>query len=165
MDSTASLRGMKGAIEKMQKGDKAMGKKKFDEAETHYAEALREAPGDYAGLLLMAKCQYRREKFAEMDRYAEEAKAAYPGEAQAHQIGGMAKLFRKRYQEAYDDFTRYGQILPGNPETVFFKGLCLDKMGRTEEAARHYQQYLQQVSRGENARYAARRLREWGYLR
>jgi predicted Zn-dependent protease len=165
LDRTASLRAMGGAIEEMQKGGKAMGKKKYVEAEDHFAAALRVAPRDYAGLVMMAKCQYARERSREMERYAEEAKAAYPAEAQAYNVSGIAKLLNKRYEGAYADFTRYGEILPGNPETIFFKGLALEKMGRREEAARQYGQYLQQVSRGENAQHAARRLREWGYLR
>lgn len=165
MDRTASLRSLGDAIREMQDGTKFMGKKKYAQAESSFAAALKKAPGDYAGLLMMAKCQYALEKFDEMDRYAEEAKAAYPAEAQAYYAGGIAKLRRRRYEAALADFTRYGEILPGNPETVFYKGLSLEKLGRREDAARHYQQYLQQVSRGEKAQYAARRLREWGYLR
>jgi predicted Zn-dependent protease len=165
MDRTASLRAIGTAIEEMQKGGKAMGKKKFGEAEGHFAAALRVAPRDYAGLLMMAKCQYAQEHSREMERYAEEAKAAYPAEAQAYNVSGIAKILNKRYEGAYADFTRYGEILPGNPETIFFKGLSLDKMGRRQEAAGYYRQYLQKVNRGEHAQYAANRLREWGYLR
>jgi tetratricopeptide (TPR) repeat protein len=165
MDNTASLRAMGGAIETLQEGEKALGGKKYGEAERLFAAALKEAPGDYAGLLMMSKCQYALERFSEMDRYAEEAQAVYPAEAQAWNVGGMAKLKRERYEAAYEDFTRYGKILPGNPATVFQKGYALEKMGRQAEAASHYKQYLQKVNRGERAVHANRRLREWGYIR
>jgi predicted Zn-dependent protease len=165
MDNTASLRAMRGAIDKMQKGHKAMAKKKYTEAKGFFASALLEAPRDYAGLLMMAKCRFALEDFGEADRYAGEAQAVYPTEAQAYHVGGLARLRRGRYEAAYADFTRYGELLPGNPETVFYRGLAKEKMGRREDAARHYNQYLRQVGGGEKARYAAQRLREWGYIR
>jgi predicted Zn-dependent protease len=163
LDNTASLRTMSGVIEELQKGEKAMGGKKYGEAEGHYSRALKGAPGDYAGLLMMSKCQFVLERFGEMDRYAEEAQAVYPTEAQAYNVGGRAKMERKKFEAAYADYSRYGELLPGNPETIFYKGYCLENMGRREEAAGQYRQYLQRVNRGQNAQHAVRRLREWGY--
>jgi predicted Zn-dependent protease len=165
MDNTVSLRAQGGAIEALQEGEKAMGGKKYGEAESLFAAALKEAPGDYAGLLMMSKCQYAQQRFTEMDRYAEKAQAVYPAEAQAWNVGGMAKIGRKKYEAAYDDFSRYGEILPGNPATLFQKGYALEMMGRQAEAASHYKQYLQKVNRGKWAVHAATRLREWGYIR
>lgn len=165
LDSTASVRADGPAIEEMQRGEKFMAKKKYRQAESHFAEALKKSPDDYAGLLMMAMCQYALEQAAEMDRFAERAKAVYPAEAQAHHISGMAKLIRHKYELAYRDFSRYGEILPGNPNTTFFKGLSLEKMGRRDEAARQYLSYLEVVQSGEQAAYAYRRLKEWGYAR
>jgi predicted Zn-dependent protease len=165
MDNTASLRAQSDAVELLQEGERAMGGEKYGKAEGDFAAALRKLPQDYAGLLLMAKCQFALERFGEMERYAEEAKAVYPAEAQAWNVSGVAKLARRRYEAAYADFSRYGELLPGNPETIFQKGYALEMMGRRAEAAAHYKQYLQQVSRGKRAVYAYNRLREWGYVR
>jgi predicted Zn-dependent protease len=165
MDNTASLRALSDVIGQLQRGEKAQGEKKYGEAASHFAAALKKAPGDYAGLLMMSKCQFAQERFGEMDRYAEEAKAVYPAEAQAHNVGGVAKLKRGKYEAAYADFSRYEELLPGNPETTFHMGFSLENMGRREEAARRYRQYLQKVNRGQNAQHAVRRLREWGYIR
>jgi predicted Zn-dependent protease len=55
MDHTVKLRSIKMAIEDMQKGERAMAGKKYDEAETHFKKALKQAPDDYAGLVMMAK--------------------------------------------------------------------------------------------------------------
>ncbi len=165
MDSTVSLRAQREAIEGFQKGERAMGGKKYGEAEGHFSSALARGPEDYAGLLLMAKCQYAQKKFDDMDRYAERARAVYPEEAQACHVSGMAKLLRSRYDEAYDEFDRCDRLLPGNPNLTFFKGLCREKSGRRQEAAVHYRAYLQRVSQGEYARYARARLSEWGELR
>jgi len=163
MDRTARLRAIKGAVEEMQKGDEAMGSKNYSRAEGHYRNALRQAPNDYAGLLSMAKCQLMQKKYEDGGRYAGEAKAVYPGEAQGHHLSGFAALNLKRYESAYRDFQKSRSLLPGNPSTTFFMGYALEGMGRKADAAREYQTYLKEVNQGEYAEHASRRLREWGY--
>ena len=89
----------------------------------------------------------------------------YPEEPQALQVRGVARLRGGRYDEAYADFAAYASVLPGNPNTTFYQGFSLEKMGRRDEAARRYSEYLNVVQQGEKAAYAVGRLREWGYLR
>jgi len=165
MDNTASLRAIAKAIDEMQAGDKLMMGKKFGEAKKHYGEALRIAPGDYAGLLMMAKCQIALEDHSLARRYAEDAVTVYPEEAQALHILGIANLQLKKYDEAFNNFEQYSQILPGNPNTVFFKGLSLEKMGRRDRAASEYLAYLNKVQSGQYAEYAYKKLVEWGYVK
>lgn len=165
MDNTAGLRAMKGAIEKMQNGEKAMVKKKFPEAEGQFSEALSEAPEDYAGLLMMAKCQIAMEKYDRARAYATKAKQVYPNEAQAKHVAGLAGLLKKDYDAALADFDGYERVLPGNPNTIFFKGLCHEKMGHRREAANEYYRYLQQDRSSKQARYSYDRLVQWGYIR
>ena len=45
-----------------------MAGEKYDEAETYFEKALKQASDDYAGLMMMAKCQMVREKFSEAGR-------------------------------------------------------------------------------------------------
>jgi tetratricopeptide (TPR) repeat protein len=165
MDNTAKLRQIKTAVQKMQQGEAALGKKSYDPAEKLFQEALKQAPDDYAGLLLMAKCQLMQDKDAEADRYANRAKQAYPEEAQAYHISGIAKIRTKKFAAAHEDFTAYDKRLPGNPNTVFYKGLSLEGMEKIEPAAKSYYSYLQQVRQGEMAQYAVKRLKEWGYIK
>ena len=101
MDNTAGLRKIKDAIHKMQDGETAMAKEKYDEAETLFSQALGKAPDDYVGLLLMAKCKLVQGKDAEAERYATGAKKAYPAEAQAYHIS--------RYHQFADQEVRSGQ--------------------------------------------------------
>lgn len=164
MDKTAWLRSIAGAIEAMQKGEEEMGQQRFPSAEGFFQKALRQAPDDYAGLLLMAKCKIAQDNFAAARDYAERAKNGYPSEAQAYTISGFAKIKTRQFESAYQDFVRYDKILPGNPNTVFFKGRSLEGMNRIKEAADHYYRYLQVVQEGEKAQYAYRRLVEWGYI-
>ncbi|UCF30597.1 MAG: M48 family metalloprotease [bacterium] len=165
MDRTAPLRAKKAAIEGMQEGDRSMMRKRYTEAEGHYGEALRHAPGDYAGLLMMAKCQLALDRPASAAKFAQDATAAYPTEPQALHVMGIARLRLKDYGSAFESFSGYEKVLPGNPNTLFYKGFSLEKMGNRKESADHYVRYLKKVDSGENATYARGRLKEWGYLK
>ena len=165
MDHTAKLRAMKGAIEEMQNGEKAMAKKDYPTAEGHFRKALKEVPEDYAGLCMMAKCLLAQKKDKEARRYAERAKQVYPEEAQAHHLSGITKLAKKDFGRAYEDFSSYEKLLPGNPNTIFLEGYSLEGMGRRKDAATEYHRYLTIVSQGDQAQYAYGRLVEWGYIK
>lgn len=165
LDHTASLRKIEGPIREMQKAEALMGKKQFLEAESRFKTALTGAPEDYAGLLMTAKSLIAQDKFEEADRYIDQAEAVYPSEAQAQHLSGYTKLRRNNFTGAYEAFAAYERLLPGNPNTGFFKGLALEKMGRRKPAAQAYYQYLREVREGQNARYAYTRLKQWGYLR
>lgn len=164
MDRTAAVRRLKPAIDEMQKGDKAMMAESFREAEQRYGAALRLAPDDYAGLLMMAKCLLVQDRAREARGFAERAAQAYPGEPQALQVSGLAKTATGRHDAAFQDFEAYERALPGNPNTAFFKGLSLDRMGRREAAAREYARYLNAGPSGTQAQQAYGRLVEWGYV-
>jgi predicted Zn-dependent protease len=165
MDHTAKLRAVKGAIEEMQNGEKAMAKKDFPAAEGHFRKALKEVPDDYAGLCMIAKCLAAQEKHEQARRYAEEAKNVYPEEAQAHYLSGIMKLAGKDFDGAYDDFGSYEKLLSGDQNAVFLKGYSLEGMGRKKEAANEYYRYLNAVKQGEQAQYAYGLLVEWGYIK
>jgi len=161
MDHTAGLRAQKGAIEAIQKGEKALAQKKYPAAEEHYRRALKVAPGDYTALVLMSKTQLAQKKWVVGRQYAEMAQKAYPGEAQAYHLSGFAKIKLKDYEGALEEFNRYDQVLAGNPNALFFKGYAYEGMGKYREAGGEYQRYLQAVQQGDRARHAYQRLREW----
>ena len=165
MDNTANLRAIEGAIEEMQNGEMEIGRQNYSKAEDHFRTALKKAPNDYAGLVLMAKTLLAQEKYNDALQYTEEAKRVYPGEAQANHLSGFAKIKKKRYETAYDDFSRYERLLPGNPNTLFFMGYSLEGMNRYNQAADLYYQFLQQVREGQYAQYAYQRLVQWGRIR
>lgn len=165
MDNTARLRKLEPAIKEMQTGEKYMSKKQYAEAEKHFRKALAMAPDDYAGLLMMSKCQLAQGNKREADRYAEEAKRAQPGEPQALHVAGLAKLGLGNYDAALSQFTRYERALPGNPNTIYFEAQALDGMGRREDAARQYYRYLKTGNQDDNARQAYSRLQGWGYVK
>ena len=142
-----------------------MAKKDFKGASAHFQTALKRAPEDYTGLVMMAKCQFAQGRYGEAQKYALQAEKVYPSEAQAYHIGGIAKIKVGDFDEAYNQFHSYEKILPGNPNTIFFKGYSLEGMGRRRDAATEYHRYLNLVTKGEQARYAYQRLVQWGYIR
>lgn len=164
MDNIASIRKIKPAIVEMQKGEGAMRKKSYNEAEDHFSKALRIAPNDYAGLLLMSKCQLAQGKSKEGLQYAERAKNRYPQEAQALHMTGMLSLENRRYEQALSNFDAYGKRLPGNPMTTFFKGVSYEALGKRDMAANEYYRFLKVNNQGDYAKHAYDRLTGWGYL-
>ncbi len=162
MDHTVALREKREAITAMQKGQTAMRKDEFDKAETQFARALQAAPDDYTGLLLMAKTQIARERYVEALAHTVAAQEVYPEEPQAWHVGGMANLRAGNYNNALASFRHYEQLLPGNPNTLFFTGYTLEKMQRRPDAIEHYRSYLQKAPNGEHAQYVRQRLDEWG---
>ncbi len=164
MDETSRLRAIKGAIEDMQRGDILMTRQTYGKARAYFQRALKQAPGDYAGLLMMSKCLVAQGESMKAQRYAEQAKQVYPREAQAHHLSGYIKVKQKAFESAYQDFSRYERLLPGSPNSPFFKGLALEGMQKRREAATEYNRYLQSVQKGDYAKHAYNRLTTWGYV-
>lgn len=164
MDNIAGLRRIAPAIKAMQDGDEQMMKQNPQKAREHFQKSLEVAPEDYAGNLKMAKCQMALQNNREALTYARNAGSAYPEEPQAKHIAGMANMRLKNYERALKEFDDYEQALPGNPNTVFFQGFSLEGMGRREQSAQKYYNYLQLVNQGDYANHAYTRLEEWGYI-
>ncbi len=163
-DNTVSLQRIKPALLEMQDGASHMAEKKFRQAESSFASALKRVPNDYAALLMMAKCKMALKKDHEAARLAKKARQVYPAEAQAVQIEGVSKLALKDFEGAYEDFATFDQIMPGNNQIVFLKAITLDGMGKRDMAALEYSKYLQKVSQGDAATHARQRLTGWGYV-
>jgi predicted Zn-dependent protease len=167
MDHTAGLRARRNAIEEMQKGEALMAKQNFAEADPHLRKALKLAPDDYTALVMMSKSQLMQKKWAVGRQYAEMAQQAYPQEAQAYHLSGFANVQLKDYDGALEEFSRYDQVLAGDPNSFFFKGYCYEGLKQYPQAGREYQRYLQVVNQGEYASHAYQRVREWqakGYI-
>ncbi|MHC4388697.1 MAG: M48 family metalloprotease [Planctomycetota bacterium] len=165
MDNTARLRSQKAAIEDLRRGETEMMKRQFGNAQVHFQQALKLAPNDYAAFVMMSTSLLVQERYAEGITYAEQAQQVYPREGKAYHLSGFAKLQTRDFDGAYQEFATYEEILPGNPNTVFYGAYALEGMQRREQAAQEYHRYLQSVTTGDNAKYAYRRLQEWGYYK
>lgn len=164
MDETASVRRLKPSISEQQNGEREMGRKAYTDAEKFFRSAVRLAPDDYTGNVLLGKSLLAQEKSSEANRYFSHAENVYPQEAQAHHLVGLTRLYGGDYEAAYQEFDRYEKLLPGNPNTIFLKAVSLENMQQNKAAAEEYYRYLQQVKQGEAAQYSYQRLKAWGYL-
>ena len=165
MDHTSRLRAQKGAIQEIQNGEKEMAKKNYDAASNHFRKALKIAPNDYVGLCMMSISNLVQKQYAVGRQYAEMAQKAYPKEAQAYHLSGFARVQLKDFEGAYEEFSAFESLLPGNPNTTFFKGYCQEGMNHIEPAANEYKRYLQVVQEGKYAQHAYRRLVDWGFIK
>ncbi|MBW2515718.1 MAG: M48 family metalloprotease [Deltaproteobacteria bacterium] len=165
MDNTARLRAQKGAVEEIEKGQSQLAKRQYDAASAHFQRALKQAPNDYVALCMMSKTKLIQEQYAAGRQYAEMAQKAYPQEAQAYHLSGFSKIQLKDFEGAYEEFDTYDRLMPGNPNIIFFKGYSLEGMANTQQAAQHYQRFLQVVQQGQYAQHAYRRLVDWGYIK
>lgn len=164
MDNTAELRKLAPAVKELQLAEKSMRGKKYETAEEHIETALNTAPNDYAGLLLMSKCQIAKHEYRKGQEYAKRARDVYPSEAQAMQLNGLVAVKSGLYDAAFENFDEYEQRMPGNPLTIFYKGYSLEGMGRRQAAAREYVRFLKKVNQGEQAKHAYSQLIRWGYI-
>jgi predicted Zn-dependent protease len=165
MDNTAGLRNLKPAIQHFQQAEELMSKESYDKAAASFQEGLKIAPSDYAGLVMMAKCQYAQKKYDRALNFSEQAKRVYPKEAQANHLSGLSKIQLKKFDQAVEDFTSYQNKLPGNPNTIFYRGYAYEGMGNKQKSAEDYSLYLKQVTEGDQAQYAYQRLVQWGVIK
>ncbi len=165
MDSTASVRAIAPAIQAQRRGETLLARRKAPEAERELAQALKRAPDDYTGLLLMTQAKLVQKQYAQAEPFVDRAVAVYPTEGQGLKLAGMVKLAQKKPDVAFQRFDAYDKVLPGNPATAFFKGVSMEGMQRPKEAAQYYVQYLRAGGEGAPAKHAQTRLRQWGVIR
>lgn len=162
LDQTARLRRLKPAIERQQEAEAALRREKYAEAEELLKTSLKLAPDDYTGLVLMGKTLMIQERMKEAQRFLDKAMAVYPQEAQAQHLGGVAALHQGKAEIALTRFQRYEQLLPGNPNTLFFIGMSHETLGQRSDAASAYQRFLQTGVQGQQADLARQKLQQWG---
>lgn len=165
MDHTSRLRALEPTIEACQRGEQHQSRKELPRAEAAFREALTKSPDDYASNVLMAQCLLAQKRTADAQRYADQAKAIYPQEAQAHRLSGVARLAAGQYAAAFGELDRFDRLLPGDAGISFLKGISLEGAGDRHGAARHYARFLQGQRGGKASQYAASRLQSWGYGR
>jgi len=161
MDHTASVRKIAGAIREMEKGQRTLIQKKYPESEEHLRTALKQAPDDYAGLMLMSRCFAAQKRDKEAEAYVRQAKRVAPKEPQADLMQGTLAARSGEHVRAIQCFAAYNHRLPDNPAVVFMLGLSHEGAGYRPQARAAYKRYLQLVPNGKQATYATQRLSAW----
>jgi predicted Zn-dependent protease len=165
MDSTAALRRIKPTIDACKNGETALSRKQLPQAQGQFETALRLTPDDYPANLRMAQTLHAQGRTAEARRYVDNARRAYPQEAQAIKLSATLKLSLKDPAGAFNDLQLFDRALPGDPGILFFKGVALEGMGNQRGAAEHYAGFLRGNNQGQAAQYSQARLKAWGYLK
>ncbi len=165
MDHTAGLRRIAPAVKAQQEGESLMAKKSLDEAEARFGQALKMAPDDYCGNVLMGKCLLAQKQYADADRHFSRATEIYPGEGQALYQKGVSRLALGRGPEALAAFNAYDKALPGNATTLFLKGVAYETMQDRRAASQHYAAYIRSGQKDAQAQFAFQRLQSWGMVK
>jgi beta-barrel assembly-enhancing protease len=165
MDSTASLRRLKPAIDACKNGEVAMARKQLPQAQGEFAKALAAAPRDYPANLLMARCLAAQGRQKDAIRYAEAARSIYPQEAQAYKLAGVLQLAERDPGAAVENFEQFDKLLPGDPGIAFLKGVSYEGAGNQRAAAENYARFIRSGGQGKPAEYSMSRLKAWGYAR
>ncbi|MFP4391935.1 MAG: M48 family metalloprotease [Desulfohalobiaceae bacterium] len=164
MDQTASLRRQKRLIQELQKAEKRMREGKFGQAEEHIRSGLKQDEQDYAGLVMLSKCLRAQDKHKQAREAAQRARDVHANEPQAVLENSLAALALHKPQKAYQELESYEQMLPGNPQTLFYRGLAMEDMQHRKQAADFYLRFLRQGGQGEQGEYALNRLQQWKYI-
>jgi len=80
-------------------------------------------------------------------------------------MSGLSHIQLKRFDKAIEEFNMYEKKLPGNPNTLFYRGYAYEGMGNRQKSAEDYSQYLKQVTEGEQAQHAYKCLVDWGVVK
>lgn len=107
MDNTVGLRRLQPAFKFFQDGDKAMAGQDYATAQKQYQQGLSQAPNDYTGLLMLAKCYVAQKNGQQAAQWADKARQVYPTEAQAQHVFGIAAIMNKDYNKALAAFTTH----------------------------------------------------------
>lgn len=164
MAETEDLRRLKPTIQELRRGEEKLARGDFDRSAVHFRKAVKLSPRDYAANVLLAKALMSENRQHEAQVYLDAAQSVYPQEAQAHNLSGINKMSIREFSGAYEDFDAYDRLLPGNPNTLFLKGVAKEGMQDRPGAAQHYYDYLRIVRDGKAAQHAYSRLRAWGYI-
>ena len=162
MDNTAILRGIIKALQLMQAGEGNMARKQFSQAESNFDEALKLAPEDYAGLMMMTQCHIVQENLDKARTYVNQAKAVNPAEASASHLSGIVYMMENKFSAAYEEFDDFERKVPGNANTIFLKGTALEGMQDKDGAAAEYRRYLKITRKGDAVAHIQERFLDWG---
>jgi predicted Zn-dependent protease len=162
MDRTAPLRAIKPTIVACQKGELLLSRKKPDQAEERFGQALRHSPQDYPSLLRMSQSLQAQGKRRDAMAYARQAREAYPSEAQAMKHIASLHMAANAHEAALQELNAFDRALPGDPGIGFLRGVNQEALGQRDAAARSFRAFLKQVPNGQASQYAQGRLKAWG---
>lgn len=147
----------------MDRGDKALAKKKLGAAAYNYRQAINlfDREGLFHSKLALTYLKAKRYR-----RALREAKLGVryqPKLFASHYVLGLAYQVQGQWRNAYYSHRRAAKLLPKQAANQYYLGKCAERLGARSEAARHYRLVLQLDPKGEAGRAARARLARLGY--
>jgi tetratricopeptide (TPR) repeat protein len=113
---------------------------RFAEAADEYEELLRRGANAQA-LLGLARCRERTGRLDETRALLRELEERFPDNSEALLECGRFALREDRAGDAEPLLRRALQLAPSSDEIHYQLGLCLERLGRTDEARRHLERF------------------------
>lgn len=115
----------------------------FEEAADLYDELRRKRPDDLSPLLGLERCRDRMGRADEARALVQELEQQFPANSEALLECGRFALADDRVADAERLLRRAIELAPGDHEVHYQLGLCLERMGKTEEAREHFERFKQ----------------------
>ncbi len=115
----------------------------FAEAADLYEDLRRSRPGDLLPLLGLARCLDRMGRRDEARPLIRELEEKFADNSEAMLECGRFALTDDRASDAERFLRRANQLAPNDHEVHYQLGLCLERVGKTEEARGHFERFKQ----------------------
>jgi Flp pilus assembly protein TadD len=115
----------------------------FAEAAGEYEELRRRRPGDVEPLLGLARCLDRLGRADEARGLMRELEERHPDNGEALLECGRFALKENRLADAERLLRRATQLAPSDYEIHYQLGLCLQRVGKTDESRHHFERFKQ----------------------
>lgn len=115
----------------------------FAEAAEEYEELRRQRPDDPAPLLGLARCRDRMGRSDEARPLMRELGEKFADNSEAMLECGRFALTDNRAEDAERLLRRAHQLAPNDHEIHYQLGLCLERVGKSEEARGHFERFKQ----------------------
>jgi tetratricopeptide (TPR) repeat protein len=104
-----------------------------------YRLATETAPQDWHGYCFMAAVLYAEERFEEAQTWLQAGLELSPDNATMLLRGGRIEYALQHYKQALHMFSRYVELFPDEFLGWYWRGLCWEELGLTDQAMRDYQ--------------------------
>ena len=115
--------------------------RRYDEAAEQYRELRRRQPGELTPLLGLARVRMAQDRLDDAEPLVAELREKHGDDSEALLACARFELRRDRPAEAEPLLRRALELAPNDHEVHHELGICLERLGRTEESRRHLERF------------------------
>ncbi len=158
------LQKRKEAYDHMDQGVKALQNNRYDKAASKFRRAINEYEDESLFHSWLAITRIKQDQRPDAYRSIGRALQMRPELFHTRMSAGRVYMEGKDHRKSIEHFKKAKQIIEVVPVIDFFLGRNYEKLGNRSKAIEHYRIFLEQGGRGEKAKYARQRLKEWGVI-